>query len=186
MKLLFDLLPVIAFFIAFKIPADPQEGVLLATAVAIICAVIQTAYLWFRHRRVEKMQLITVGIIVILGGLTLVFRDERFIKWKPTLVNWAFAIAFFVSAFISDKPLVRRMMENAVVLPERTWTSLNYCWVVFFLLMGCANLYVAYNFSTEIWVNFKLFGVLGLTVVFVLLQSFYLMRHLEEPEKTKS
>ncbi len=177
MKFLFDLLPVILFFVAFKIPDDPQQGILLATAVAIGTSLLQTAWYWLKHRRFEGMHLITLALLLILGGATLVLQDERFIKWKPTAVNWLFALAFLGSEYVGEKNLVRRMLDRNVELPPRIWTRLNRSWAVFFVLLGIANLYVAFNFATETWVNFKLFGLMGLTVLFVFAQAFYMSRY---------
>jgi intracellular septation protein len=185
MKFLFDLFPVILFFIAFKIPDDPHQGVLLATAVAIGASFLQVGISWLKHRRVENMHLITLAILVLLGGATLVFQDERFIKWKPTAVNWLFAVAFLGSQFIGEKNLIRRMMETNITLPDGIWSRLNISWAIFFTAMGLANLYVAFNFETATWVNFKLFGIMGLTLLFVLVQALFLGRYVEEPEETK-
>jgi intracellular septation protein len=185
MKFLFDLIPLIAFFAAFKLAPNPHEGVLLATAVAIVASVLQVGYSWLRHRRVETMHLVTLGLILVLGGATLLFQDERFIKWKPTAVNWMFAAAFFGSQFIGSKNFIRRMLETNIQLPDRIWLRLNLGWALFFLTMGCANLYVAFNYPTETWVNFKVFGIMGLTLLFVLLQALYLVRHAVEPENTQ-
>lgn len=182
MKFLFDLFPVILFFIAFKIPADPMQGILLATAVAIAASIVQVGVYWFRHRRFENMHLIMLAIILVLGGATLIFHDARFIKWKPTAVNWLFAVSFLGSQFIGGKNLVQRMLEKNFSAPPAVWFRLNISWVVFFVAMGVANLYVAFNFATATWVNFKLFGALGLTAVFVVAQAFYLVRYAEQEQ----
>ena len=185
MKLLFDFFPILLFFVAYKIaddPADPQRGILVATAVAIAATVVQVSLYWWREHRVERMHLITLALIVVLGGATLLLRDEIFIKWKPTVVNWLFALVFLASQFVGRAPLVRRMMEQAVQLPEAVWARLNLSWVAFFLLLGFANLYVVYNFDTATWVNFKLFGLMGLTLLFVLAQGFYLARHMPDAQ----
>ena len=176
MKFLFDLLPVLLFFIAYKL-----DGIYVATAVLIVASLAQVAWLWFRYRRVEKMPLITALLVLVLGGATLLLHDETFVKWKPTVVNWLFALAFLGSQLIGGKTLIERMMSSAIDLPAEIWSRLNTLWVAFFALMGVANLYVAFNFATDTWVDFKLFGMLGLTVVFVVLQSFYLARHLKQP-----
>jgi len=176
MKFLFDLLPVVLFFIAYKL-----DGIYVATAVLIVTSLAQVAWLWFRHGRVERMPLITALLVLLLGGATLLLHDETFVKWKPTVVNWLFALVFLGSQFIGGKTLVERMMASAIDLPAEIWSRLNSLWVAFFALMGAANLYVAFNFTTDIWVDFKLFGMLGLTLVFVVLQSFYLARYLKKP-----
>lgn len=176
MKFLFDLLPVVLFFVAYKL-----DGIYVATAVLIVTSLAQVAWLWFRHGRVERMPLITALLVLLLGGATLLLHDETFVKWKPTVVNWLFALAFLGSQFIGGKTLVERMMASAIDLPAEIWNRLNSLWVAFFALMGAVNLYVAFNFTTDIWVDFKLFGMLGLTLVFVVLQSFYLARYLKKP-----
>lgn len=186
MKLLFDFFPVLLFFITFKLYEDPTEGVLAATAVAIVASFVQVGVSWFRHRKVENMHLVTLALIVVLGGATLLLEDEMFIKWKPTAVNWLFALVFLGSQYIGNKNLVQRMMEKSVQLPADVWGRLNTSWTLFFLTMGLLNLYVVYNYDTETWVNFKLFGLLGLTFAFVIAQSIYLMRHVkqnDEPEE---
>lgn len=175
MQLLFDLFPVILFFAAFKL-----AGIYVATGVAIAASIAQVAWVWLRRRRVEAMHLITLGLIVVLGGATLLLQDEMFIKWKPSVVNWLFAVVFLGSQFVGGKPLVRRFMESKVELPASVWTRLNLSWVAFFGLLGFANLFVVYRFDTETWVNFKLFGMMGLTVAFVLVQALYLARYIPE------
>jgi intracellular septation protein len=173
MKFLFDFFPILLFFIAFKL-----YDIYVATAVAIVSSIIQVGFVWYRHRRVEKMHLITLALIVVLGGATLLLHDETFIKWKPTVVNWAFALAFLGSQF-SQKNLVQRMMEEHIILTSKTvWKRLNLAWVAFFLLMGVVNLYVAFHFDTDTWVNFKLFGMMGLTFLFVIAQSIYLSQYM--------
>lgn len=179
MKLLFDFFPIVLFFVTFKLYEDPTQGILAATAVAILATFLQVGISWWRHRRVEKMHLVTLGLIVILGGATLLLRDEMFIKWKPTVVNWLFAIVFLGSQYIGQKSLVQRVMERNIQLPEVIWSRLNMSWVVFFAAMGALNLYVVYNFDTDTWVDFKLFGLMGFTLAFVVAQGFYLVRHMK-------
>jgi intracellular septation protein len=174
MKLLADLFPVILFFVAYQL-----YDIYVATQVAIAAAALQIAYHWLRHRRVENSHWLTLGLLVVFGGLTLALRDPTFIKWKPTVVNWLFAAAFLLSQRFMQRGLLQRMMDHAVTLPDGAWLRLNTAWVLFFFAMGVLNLYVAYNFSEETWVNFKLFGFLGLTLAFMLAQGFYLARHME-------
>ena len=180
MKFLFDFFPIALFFITFKFYDDPQEGVLAATAVAIIASALQVFFFWLKNKRVEKMHVITLVLITVLGGATLILKDPVFIKWKPTAVNWMFAIAFLGSQFIGKQPFVKRMMAHAVDLPTPVWTKLNVAWVLFFTAMGFANLYVAFNYDLTTWVDFKTYGMLGLTVVFVILQAIYLAKHMPE------
>ena len=175
MKLLLDFFPVILFFIAFK-----MYDIYVATAVAIAASIVQVAYVYIRNKRVEKMHLFTLGLIVILGGATLVLQDEAFIKWKPTIVNWGFALVFFGSHFIGKKTIIRRMMDSAISMPDFAWLRLSQMWISFFIFSGIANLYVAYNFDTDTWVNFKLFGLMGLTVAFLVLQVIYINRYMEK------
>ena len=177
MKFLFDFFPVLLFFVAFKV-----YDIFVATAVAIAASFIQVGVYWFKHRRFETMHLVTLGIIVIFGGATLILQNEIFIKWKPTVLNWLFALVFLGSHFIGQKPIVQRMMASAVTLPAAIWHRLNIGWTIFFIVIGFINIYVAYNFDTETWVNFKLFGIFGLTMAFVIAQSFFIARHIK-PEQ---
>lgn len=183
MKLLFDLFPVFLFFIAYK-----MYDIYIATGVIIVATIIQVSYLYARHRRVEKIHLITLGLIVVLGGATLMLQDERFIAWKPTIVNWGFALVFLASHYVmGNKPIVRRMMEAMIELPDQIWIRLSYLWVGFFIFSGVVNLWVYYNFSLDAWVNFKLFGLMGLTFAFILLQGLYISRYTQisdEPDET--
>lgn len=178
MQLFYDLLPIIVFFIAFKL-----AGVYVATAAAIIISILQVIVYRLRHHKFEKMQMITLILIIILGGATLLFHNEIFIKWKPTAIYWVFAAIFFGSQFVGKKPLIRYMLESKVTLPDLVWTKLNSSWAAFFFLLGLANLYVIYHFSTNAWVNFKLFGMLTLTFLFVIFQAIFLARYLAEDVK---
>lgn len=178
MKFLFDFLPVLLFFIAFKL-----YDIYIATAVAIAGSIAQTGWLWLRYRRIERMPLFTLLLIVVLGGSTLIFHDEYFIKWKPTAVNWLFAVVFLGSQWVGQKPILERMLSENLELPAPVWLRLNLAWVGFFLTMGLANLYVALNFDTETWVDFKLFGMLTLTLIFVIAQAIYLARHIKPDTK---
>ncbi|MCK0507660.1 septation protein A [Aromatoleum anaerobium] len=199
MKILFDLLPVILFFVAYKIAGANQSfahelasrwlgdgivvtqaPILLATAVAILATVAQIAWVWMRHRKVDTMLWISLAIIVVFGGATLFFHNPTFIKWKPTALYWLFGGTLTVSAVMFHRNLIRKMLEAQVRLPDPVWGRLNLAWAGFFILMGFLNLYVAYNFSEETWVNFKLFGGMGLMLLFVFGQGFYLSRHIQE------
>ncbi|MFT5721395.1 MAG: intracellular septation protein [Motiliproteus sp.] len=178
MKLLFDFLPIAIFFGVYKYTGD----IILATAVLIPATIIQMLFTWMRTHKIEKMQLVTLALVIVLGGATVLLQDKTFIQWKPTVVNWLFAVAFLGSQFIGAKPLVQRMMESAVALPAVIWTRLNLAWVLFFIAMGILNLYVVKTLSEEAWVNFKLFGMLGLTLIFIILQGIYLSRHISEKD----
>ena len=140
-------------------------------------------YTWIKTRKLEPMHLISLLLIVVFGGATWYFRDPMFIKWKPTILNWLFALAFLSSQFFGRQPVIQRMMGAQIELPKVVWKRLNLAWTTFFLMVGTANLYVAYSFDEQVWVNFKLFGMLGLTFVFVLIQSFFLSRYLPNQEK---
>ena len=177
MKFLLDFFPIVLFFIAYQV-----WDIYVATAVAIAAAFLQVGWQRLRHGRVEKMQAVTLGLLVLFGGLTLLLRDPVFIKWKPTVVNWLFAVAFLVTAYVGERSLLQRMMGHAVSLPDAIWRRLNWAWIGFFAAMGVLNLIVAYNFPEDVWVNFKLFGSLGLTVLFVIAQAFYFSRHVLEEE----
>jgi len=177
MKLLFDFFPIFLFFIVFKI-----SDIYAATLAAIVATTVQVAFTWLKTRKVEPMHLVSLAIIVIFGGATLFLKDELFIKWKPTVLNWLFGIAFLASQLISKRTLIERMLGNQIELPGSVWRRLNLSWAVFFIILGGVNLFVIYNFNTETWVNFKLFGLLGLTFAFVVAQSVYLSRFLPEPK----
>jgi len=180
MKFLFDLFPILLFFLAYKL-----YDIYVATAVAIVAALLQTVLFRLKNHKFEKMHVITLGILILFGGLTLVLRDPVFIKWKPTVVNWLFGLTFLGSRFIGKRTLVERMMSHAITAPAPVWLRLNWAWVVFFVGMGILNLYVAYNFSEDTWVNFKLFGMMGLTLLFVFGQAFYLSRYMVLNEQNK-
>lgn len=177
MKFLFDFFPILLFFVAYQL-----HGIYAATATVIVATFVQIGLIWLYQRRVEKMYLITLGIVVVFGGLTLALHNPLFIKWKPTVAYWLFAIVFFFSAFIGEKNLVRRMLEHAISVPGTIWHRVNMAWVVFFIAMGILNIYVAYGFNEHTWVNFSMFGFMGLTLAFMLAQGFYLGRYVEAEE----
>ena len=175
MKFLFDLFPVILFFVAFKF-----AGIYVATAVAMAATVGQIAWVWVRHRKVEPMLWVSFGVIVVFGSATLLLQDETFIKWKPTVLYWLFAASLAIAQVAFRRNLIRAMMGKQLQLPAQAWTQLRWSWAGFFAIMGGANLYVAFNYPTDIWVNFKLFGGMGLMFAFVIGQAFFLSRHLQE------
>ena len=175
MKFLFDLFPIILFFVAYKF-----AGIFAATAVAIAATVGQIGWVWFRHRKVDTMLWVSLVIVTVFGGATLLFQNPTFIKWKPTVLYWFFAGALLFSAVVLKKNLIRKMLEAQMKLPEPIWGTLNLVWAGFFGLMGVLNLFIAYNFSEDTWVNFKLFGGMGLMIVFVLAQGMLLSRYIEE------
>lgn len=179
MKFLFDLFPVILFFAAFKF-----AGIYVATGVAIAATFAQIAWVWFRNRKVDTMLWVSLGIIAVMGGLTLLLHDETFIKWKPTILYWSFALALGTSKLLLKKNLIRTLLAEQLTLPENIWQRLNWSWFGFFLFMGFANLAVAFAFglSTDTWVNFKLFGGMGLMLLFVIAQGLLLSKYVEEPK----
>jgi intracellular septation protein len=202
MKFLFDLMPVLLFFAAYKfagmnetaaahlasslLGADitaKQAPILIATAVTILATFVQIALVWFKHRKVDTMLWVSLGIVTLLGGATLFFHDPTFIKWKPTAVYWLFSVVLLGSDYLIGKNLIRAVLEAQMRLPDPVWRHVNIAWALFFALMGFLNLYVAFNFAEETWVNFKLFGGTGLMLVFVVAQGLYLSRHMEEEPK---
>jgi len=181
MKFLFDFFPILLFFIAYKL-----DGIFTATAVAIAASFLQVGLYWLKHRRFETNHLVTLALIAVFGGLTLFLQDETFIKWKPTVINWLFGIVFIGSQYMGKKTIVERMMGANIRLPDFVWIRLNAAWAIFFVALGFANWYVMANFDTDTWVNFKMFGMMGLTFAFLIAQGFYLTKYLQDelPEKT--
>jgi intracellular septation protein len=177
MKFLFDLFPVILFFVAFK-----MFGIFVATGVAIAASFGQIAWLKARRQRIDNMLWVSLGVIVVFGSATLLLHDETFIKWKPTVLYWLFAATLVIAEFAFRKNLIRAMMEKQIQLPNPTWRRLLTAWTGFFIAMGFLNLYVAFNFPTDTWVNFKLFGGMGLMLLFVVLQAFMLSKHVDSGE----
>ena len=172
MKILFDFFPILLFFICYK-----YYGIYTATAVAMAASLAQVLLHRIKHQRYEKLHLISLGLIFILGGATLFFHNPWFIKWKPTGIYWLSALVFAGSTFIGKKPLIEKMMEGNVSLPRKIWLRLNVAWAIYFTIMGALNIYVAYHYDTDIWVNFKLFGGAGFMLIFVFIQAMYLTRH---------
>ncbi|WP_348755769.1 septation protein A [uncultured Aquincola sp.] len=204
MKLLFDFLPIILFFGAFKYAENhkdwaaafasdhfgfivsggvvgPNEApVLLSTVVVIVATLAQVAWLMARGKKVDVMLWVSLVLVVVLGGATIWFHNETFIKWKPSVLYWVMGGAFLLSELLLRKNLLRMLLGEQMQLPDHAWQRLNLAWVVFFAVMGVLNLWVAYNFSTDAWVNFKLFGGIGLMLLFTLAQGIYLSRHIKE------
>jgi intracellular septation protein len=205
MKFLFDMFPVILFFGVFKwgeghaASAQAMVGqylsglvsggsvsleqapILLATAVAILATIAQIGYLLVRGRKVDGMLWVSLAIIVVFGGATIYFHNEAFIKWKPTVLYWVFALALVGAQFIMGKNLIRMMMKAQIDLPDAIWTRLNMAWATFFAAMGVVNLYIAFNFPTSTWVNFKLFGFMGMMIAFVVAQTMFLSKYIKDP-----
>ena len=181
MKLLFDIFPIFIFFICFKL-----YGIYTATVVAIVASLLQVILFRIREQRFEKMHLISLALISVLGGATLFFHNPAFIKLKPTGIYWLSALVFLGSFFIGKKTLIQKMIDGNINLPKAIWNRLNFAWAAFFILMGFINIYVAYHYDTNSWVNFKLFGGAGLTLFFVFLQALYLTKHITEKESKQS
>jgi intracellular septation protein len=207
MKLLFDFFPIILFFVSYYQasflientfvgqlvnPDKPDfiNATIIATAVAIIASFIQVAYHWFSTGKFERMHIFSLLLITVLGSITIFLGNPAFIQWKPTVLNWLFSGVFLGSMIIGDRPIIQRMMTGQIELPENIWRNLNLSWVAFFFISGAANLYVAFYYNTgasdearmDTWVNFKLFGLMGLTIGFVILQAIYLSQHIVEED----
>ena len=206
MKLLFDLFPVILFFAVFKLAgANPeaaqdfasqylsalvnggevtlvQAPILLSTAVAIVATVAQIGWLLARRKHVDNMLWVSLAIIAVFGGATIYFHDEQFIKLKPTVLYWCFAVVLLASQAFFGKNLIKSMMGKQLTLPEPVWRKLNLAWGLFFAAMGALNLYIGFNYPLDFWVNFKLFGFMGLMLAFVIGQSLFLSRYMKEAE----
>lgn len=202
MKIFFDLLPIFLFFTSFKwaeghkdqaaqwltshlgfavsggVVGVTEAPTLLATVVVIAATLLQILVLKALRKPVDKMLWAGLVIVVVLGGLTLWFHDERFIKWKPTLIYWLMALGFLVTEIVLKRKMLRQMMGGQMDAPDAVWRTLGWAWVLFFAAMGVLNLYVAFNFPTDVWVSFKMWGSLGLTLVFTLAQGVYLSKHM--------
>ncbi len=175
MKFLFDLFPVLCFFAVYW-----ASDIYTATSAAIVATIGQLAWLRMRGRRIDTMLWVSFALIVVFGGLTLVLQDKRFIMWKPTVLYWLFAATLAASAALFGRNLIRSMLGKEIRLPDPVWARLNWSWVGFFVAMGCANLYVAFNFEEATWVKFKLIGGSGLMLLFVIAQAVFLARHMQE------
>ena len=207
MKLLLDFLPLILFFVAFKgaegnpdmaaafatehfgflvqggVVGPSEAPVLLATVVVMIATLAQVAILKLQRKKVDLMLWISLALVVVLGGATIWFHNETFIKWKPTGLYWVMAMTLWLAQAAFGKNLIKAMLGGELQLPDPVWARLNLAWVLFFAAMGVVNLYVAYNFSTSAWANFKVFGVTGLILLFTLAQGVYMSKHLPQQEE---
>lgn len=191
MKQLIDFIPLILFFVVYKM--DPRMvslgandfelgGPFSATLVLMVSSILVYGSLYLKNRELEKSHVVTLAAVMLFGGMTLTFHDEAFLKWKTPIVNWIFAVAFLGSQFIGEKTLLERMMGHAITLPDNIWLKMNISWVIFFILLGAANLFVAFTFH-EIWVDFKVFGSLILTFLFVIGQFLVISKHIQTEEK---
>ena len=176
-KQLVEFFPILLFFIAFKL-----YDIYVATAVVIVATILQVAYAWLKFRKVETMQWITLALVVIMGGLTLILHDEQFVKWKLSIIEWLFGGAFLGSQFIGRAPFIERMMSSQLTLPAVIWKRLNLCWAGFFIGVGCLNVYVMFNYNTNDWVTFKTFIVPGMMAVFIVVQMIFLYKYLPDSE----
>ena len=203
MKLLFDFLPIILFFGTFKYAESEkawaadfatrhlgfmvsggkvsvaEAPVLLATVVVIVATLAQVVWLKLRRRKVDAMLWVSLALVVVLGGLTIWFHSETFIKWKPSALYWAMGLAFWLSPLLFNRNLLKVLLGEQLDLPGKVWHRLNFAWIAFFGVMGLLNIWVAYTFTTATWVNFKLFGGLGLMLLFMLAQGLWISRYLE-------
>ncbi|MDH3633000.1 MAG: septation protein A [Gammaproteobacteria bacterium] len=216
MKQLSDFLPILLFFILYKFyldlpddlvlginawvplmnltPGESSDAIYLATLAAIVVTLIQVVLAAIIVKKVEKMPLITLALLLFFGGATLALKDPAFIQWKPTAINWLFALVFLGSHVIGKKPLIQRMMGHAITIEEqRVWVQLNLAWIGFFVVSGIANMIVApeidpfgLQFSEDTWVDFKLFGLMGMTIAFVIAQAFFLARYMPDSDKETS
>jgi len=179
MQVLFDVLPVIVFFVVYRF-----SGIYAATAAIMATMTVQIAYQWFRHGKVNQMFLASGIVVAILGAITLALRNPLFIQWKPTIASWLFAAAFLGSRFVGDQTLVERIMGQAVQLQPAFWRQLNWVWVATFAVLGVVNLYVVYHFSEQIWVDFKLFGITGITVLVAVGQALWIASRMAPGQPT--
>ncbi|SQF97571.1 intracellular septation protein A [Paucimonas lemoignei] len=191
-KQFIDFIPLLLFFIVYKIEPRAVEilgnsytlgGIFSATAMLIVSSVVVYGILFVKQGKLEKSQWLTLAACLVFGSLTLAFHSETFLKWKAPVVNWLFALAFLGSHFIGDRPLIQRIMGHALSLPQAIWTKLNIAWIIFFLFCGAANLYVAFTYQ-EFWVDFKVFGSLGMTLLFLIGQGVFLAKHMNDPAAT--
>ncbi len=206
MKFLFDFLPVVLFFVAYKLfgsmppeliqavnqvpyvnlsQSEPRDSLIFATLVLLIASVLQNVLHWLIYQRFEKIHIISMVILLVFGSMTVAFKDPNFIKWKVSIFNWVFAVAMLGSLFIGKKTLIERMMSQAISVPKKTWNTVTIMWALFFVFIGILNLVVAFYYPGENdknWVNFKLFGIFGLTIVFIIAQAVYLSRYATDDE----
>ncbi|MHC5174669.1 septation protein A [Serratia rhizosphaerae] len=178
MKQFLDFLPLIVFFAFYKL-----YDIYVASGALIVATALALVFTWVKYRKVEKMTLITFLMVAVFGTLTLVFHSDLFIKWKVTVIYTLFAIALLVSQLMLKKPLIQRMLGKELTLPDRIWSNLNLAWALFFLACGLANIYVAFWLPQSVWVNFKVFGLTALTLVFTLLSGVYIYKHMPEEQK---
>jgi intracellular septation protein len=178
MKQIIEFIPVLLFFVVYKF-----YDIYIATLAMIAATLVQVTIDLFWHRKIETMRWVTLALVVILGGATVYLRDEQYLKWKLSIIEWLFGLAFLGSQFIGDKPFVERMMSNSLTLPPTIWRRLNLLWAAFFTSVGFINVYVMRNYSTDDWVHFKTFGVPILMLVFIVLQVVFLYKYIPDTEE---
>lgn len=176
MKILFDLFPLILFFGVYTYSKD----IYLATMIIIPATIAQVLFAYFKFKKVDAMLWVSLGLVIVMGTLTLVLHDKRFIMWKPTLLYWLFALAFLLAPILAKRNLLQSMLGKEITLPAFAWARLNIAWVLFFAAMGCLNLYVAFTYSENTWVQFKVWGATGCMFIFLIAQGLYLARHIRD------
>ncbi|MCX7081802.1 MAG: septation protein A [Methylococcales bacterium] len=178
MKQLLEFFPILLFFIAYK-----AYDIYVATAVVIGATIIQVAIAWFKYRKVETMQWITLGLVIVFGGATIILHDEQYLKWKFSIIEWLFGLAFLSSHFIGKKTFIERMMSSNLTLPANIWQRLNFSWASFFISVGFINVYVMYNYNTDDWVTFKTFIAPALMVVFMVVQMSFIYKYIPDTKE---
>lgn len=177
MKFLYDYFPIICFFISYKL-----YGIFVATGVTMAASLLQVGLFWLKYRRFETLHVVTLAFVLVLGASTLIFHNAMFIKWKPSVIYWVFSLVFLGSSYFTRKTVLERMLGNKIALPAKIWQRTNIAWGLFFAGLGGLNLYVVYHYTTNQWVNFKLFGTLGILIVFIIAQTVYIARYATEIE----
>jgi intracellular septation protein len=178
MKQLLEFFPILLFFVAYKL-----YDIYIATAVVIGATIVQVAIAWFKYRKVETMQWITLGLVIVFGGATIILHDEQYLKWKFSIIEWLFGLAFLSSHFIGKKTFIERMMSSNLTLPANIWQRLNFSWATFFISVGFINVYVMYNYNTDDWVTFKTFIAPALMVVFMVVQMSFLYKYIPDTKE---
>lgn len=180
MKQFLDFLPLVVFFAFYK-----MYDIFVASGALIVATGLALLYSWYKYRKVEKMMLITFILVAVFGSLTIFFHNDEFIKWKVTVIYGLFAGALLISQIFMKKNLIQTMLDKEIVLPPTAWGRLNLAWALFFMACGLANIYIAFWLPQNIWVNFKVFGLTGLTLLFTLLSGIYIYRHMPENQGEK-
>lgn len=175
LKIIIDLFPVAAFFVAFKINGD----MFMATSVVIASTVIQIVLMKLLKITIKPMHWISFVLIVVLGGIALAFREPLFLKWKFSVLEWSMAAAILIGQFVFNKNMLKLLMGKELSLPDEVWKKLGVLWAVFFIFLGALNIYIAYHYDDVVWVNFKTYGALGLSILFMIAQGIWLSRYMK-------